>query len=178
MPSSLPVWTPSSLTYVPPLAADQTPNLQTALAFIEARNSWFSRAACSNGVEQMMSLFDESLEHRILPHSLGRPVLNKNQYKEYVHGLLRFIRDYKISLREVVESNDSSIVIHASSVGTSLSGAIFTNEYIIILHFTSSTKSGELPKITSVKEFVDSKVTFEFFQEERRRAKLKGEVRR
>ncbi|KAJ3999381.1 hypothetical protein F5050DRAFT_1805115 [Lentinula boryana] len=171
MSSSRSTWTPSSLTYAPPV--DQSPNLQATLALFDARNVWFSRAACTTGVEQMMSLFDESLEHRILPQSLGRPVLNKNQYKEYVQGLLRFIRDYKISLHEVVESNDNSIIVHASSVGTSLSGATFTNEYMIVLHFASSAKSGELPKITRVKEFVDSKVISEFFQEERRRAKLK-----
>lgn len=93
----MPVWTPSSLTYVPP--KEQSPNVQTALAFIEARNAWFSRSACSSGVGQMMSLFDESLEHRILPQSLGRPVLNKNQYMEYVQGLLRFIRDYKVRVK-------------------------------------------------------------------------------
>ncbi|KAJ3896146.1 hypothetical protein GG344DRAFT_61546 [Lentinula edodes] len=164
-------WTPSSLTYLPP--KKQSPNVQTALAFIEARNAWFSRAACSSGVGQMMSLFDESLEHRILPQSLCRPVLNKNQYREYVQGLLRFIRDYEISLHELIESNDNSIIIHASSVGASLSGATFKNEYMIILHFAPSPELGELPKITSVKEFVDSKTTAEFFQEERRRAKLK-----
>ncbi|KAF9073540.1 hypothetical protein BDP27DRAFT_1318457 [Rhodocollybia butyracea] len=163
-------WTPSSLTYIVPDINKQSPNLQTALAFIDARNAWFSSTGGKTGVEQMMSLFDDSLEHRILPNSLARPVLKKNQYREYVQGLLRFIRTYKISLHEMIESNENSIVIHASSTGTSLSGVDFSNEYIIILHFKSSNEPGELPKIIKVKEWVDSKKTAEFFEEERRRA--------
>ncbi|KAJ3762443.1 hypothetical protein F5880DRAFT_1505950 [Lentinula raphanica] len=173
--SSSSLWTPSSLTYVPP--ENPSPKVQTTLAFVEARNVWFSRVASASGVEQMMSLFDDNLEHRILPQSLGRPVLNKNQYREYVQGLLHYIRDYKLSIHEVIESNDDSITMHASSAGMSVSGARFTDEYIFILHFTSSDTTEELPKITSVKEFVDSKVTAEFFQEERRRAKLKEQGR-
>ncbi|KAF5383395.1 hypothetical protein D9757_006159 [Collybiopsis confluens] len=165
-----PMWTPSPLKYEPP--DDQSPNLQTALAFIDARNLWVSPDG-PDGVDQMLSLFDESLEHRILP----QPVLSKNQYREYVRGLLAFICEYKVTLHDVIESHGNSIVIHASSVGTSVSGATFFNEYMFVLHFKASETPGELPRIANVKEFVDSKVTVEFFQEERRRAKLKEEHR-
>ncbi|KIK69015.1 hypothetical protein GYMLUDRAFT_35054 [Collybiopsis luxurians FD-317 M1] len=150
---------------------DRSPNLQTALAFIDARNLWVGEGP--DGVDQMLSLFDDNLEHRILPQSLCRPVLSKNQYRDYVRGLLQFIREYKVSLHEVIESNENSIIIHASSVGTGVSGAAFANEYMLVLHFKASEEPGKLPRICSVKEFVDSKVTAEFFQEERRRAKLK-----
>jgi len=155
------------LIYVPP--NDPSPNLQAALAYIDARNNWFSSADCVSAVERMMSMFDEDLEHRILPRSLERPVLNKSQYKVYVNELLRFIREYTISLHEVTETIDNSIIIHASSVGTGLSGAKFSNEYMIFLHMKPSDNPEELPKISKVKEFVDSKHTVEFFREERRR---------
>lgn len=93
---SHPIWVPSSMIYVPP--HDPSPNLQTALAYIEARNAWFSSADNVSAVDRMMAVFDEDLEHRILPRSLGRPVLNKTQYKGYVNGLLSFIREYRVHI--------------------------------------------------------------------------------
>ena len=79
---------PSSDTYTPP--EDPSPNLQALLSYVDARNDWATDTA------RIMDHFDESLEHRIVPKSLGRPVLNKRQYGEYIHGLLSFIKTYSV----------------------------------------------------------------------------------
>lgn len=41
---------------------------------------------------------------------------------------------------------------------------------MLVFHMIPSNDPGVLPKILSVKEFVDSKLSVDFFQEERRRA--------
>ncbi|KAF9012706.1 hypothetical protein BDQ17DRAFT_1344483 [Cyathus striatus] len=50
-----------------------------------------------------MNVFDEDLEHRIIPQSLGRPVLNKRQYGEYFRGLMpryKWLRVCALSITE------------------------------------------------------------------------------
>ncbi|KAE9405339.1 hypothetical protein BT96DRAFT_852953, partial [Gymnopus androsaceus JB14] len=160
-----------SLTYVPPSSSDRSPNLQTALAFIEACNNWYSNPDGTVAVEQTLDLFDESLQHLVLPKSLQRPALNKNDYTVYFTGMLHLLKGFKATVHEVIESTaGNSVVIHASSVGLGVSGAPYANEYMLVFHMIPSNDPGVLPKILSVKEFVDSKLSVDFFQEERRRA--------
>ena len=63
-------------------------NLRTFLAYIDALHSW--------DVVAVLDCFDDSLEHRILPQSLGRPVLNKRQYGEYFKGLKPLFKSYQV----------------------------------------------------------------------------------
>ncbi|THV06168.1 hypothetical protein K435DRAFT_849268 [Dendrothele bispora CBS 962.96] len=156
------VWQPSTLTYTPP--ENPSRNLQTLFAYVEARNSWHESP------DSFLALFDDNLEHRILPQSLEKPVLNKKQYRELISGLLRFIKAYKMTLHDVIETEDT-IVAHASSVTQGVYGTCSTSEYMITLRFAPPSE-GELPKISYVKEFVDSLSSVEFFKEERRRAQL------
>jgi len=86
------VWQPSTLTYNPP--NNPSRNLQALFAYVAARNAWHI-----SGPADFLALFDESLEHRILPQSLAKPVLNKRQYAELISGLLRFIKSYKVRLQ-------------------------------------------------------------------------------
>ncbi|KAL0574813.1 hypothetical protein V5O48_007150 [Marasmius crinis-equi] len=159
-------WTPSSLVYHPP--EHPSPRLQTVLEFIEASNEWSS----ARHIQRVMDLFDENLEHRILPKSLARPVLNKKQYGEYLVGLMGWIKSLKMTLHEVVEGEDT-IVIHTSTAGEGLNGTSFAGEEMITFHFTPPKRSEELPKISFVKEFVDSQSTYQFFLEERRKTEHK-----
>ncbi|KAK1231655.1 hypothetical protein PQX77_005221 [Marasmius sp. AFHP31] len=156
-------WTPSSLTFTQPKYP--SPRLQTVLEFIDASNEWSS----TRSVDRVMNLFDDSLEHRILPKSLARPVLNKKQYREYLAGLLRWIKSLKMTLHEVIEGEDT-VVIHTSTLGEGLNGTSFAGEEIITFHFTQPLNSRDIPKISSVKEFVDSQSTYQFFLEERRKS--------
>lgn len=47
--------------------------------------------------EDVMACFDEALEHRILPQSLGRPVLNKRQYGEYFRAIMPLMKKFQVS---------------------------------------------------------------------------------
>lgn len=86
---------PSSIIYSPPVSP--SPNLQTVLAYVNARNE--------NDADKIMSCMDDSLEHRILPKSLGRPVLNKGHYAEYLGGLLPVFKRYKVGIHSALCSS-------------------------------------------------------------------------
>ncbi|TFK33563.1 hypothetical protein BDQ12DRAFT_637405 [Crucibulum laeve] len=159
-----------SYAFTPPL--NPSPNMRTFLAYLKALNTW--------DYDECMAVFDDSLEHWILPKSLGRPVLNKKQYGEYFKVLMPTFSGIEFSIQDIIETADK-MTVHASSKGTSTLGTPYNNEYILILHFTSpliatpsSEASGEwTPKIKLLKEFVDSAVSIKFFTEDRAKITVK-----
>ena len=61
----------------------------------------------------------------------------------------------------------TSDICQASCDGDSVTGTPYTNEYILIIHFVPAENGrGELPKMSIMKEFVDSRHTLKFFTEE------------
>lgn len=65
-----------------------SPNLRAFLAYVDAVRTWNHK--------DLMACFDEALEHRILPQSLGRPVLNKRQYGEYIRGIMPLFKRLQV----------------------------------------------------------------------------------
>ncbi|KAF9012705.1 hypothetical protein BDQ17DRAFT_720999 [Cyathus striatus] len=124
--------------------------------------------------DAVLDCFDDSLEHRILPKSIGRPVLNKKQYGDYFRGIISFFKEIRIGLFEVVEAGDK-MTIHGSGTGESITGTPYKNEFMIIMHFTSPAPNGET-KICLVKEFVDGMSTVKFFTDERTKAREKAQA--
>lgn len=153
-------------SFVPP--STPSPYLRAFFAYVDALHAW--------DFDRLMQCFDESLEHRILPKSLGRPVLNKRQYGEYFKGTMPLFVKFRLTIHEVIEAGHR-MTVHASSKGESIAGAPYANEYTMIIHFTPAPISltpGEdppLPKMMLVKEYVDSAASQKFFIEER--AKMK-----
>ena len=74
-------------TFVPP--STPSPYLRAFFAYVDAMHAW--------DFDRVMQCFDESLEHRILPKSLGRPVLNKRQYGEYFKGTMPLFVKFRVS---------------------------------------------------------------------------------
>jgi len=136
--------------------------MQAFLAYTDALNAW--------DLERILHAFDDTLEHRILPKSLGRPVLNRKQYTTYITGIYPLFKWFHVAIHEVTESKDV-LTVHASATGEGASGAPYANEIIMIIHFVPP-KEGEdgLPKMALVKEFVDSTLVTKFFKEERAHA--------
>ncbi|KAJ3500254.1 hypothetical protein NLJ89_g9882 [Agrocybe chaxingu] len=138
-------------------------NLRTFLAYVDALHQW--------DYDAIMACFDEELEHRILPASLGRPVRNKMQYEEHFKGVIPMFEKFRVTIHDVIESDDK-IAVHASSKGESTLGTPYTNEYTLMITFTSPSRGSpdvhveELPKMRCVKEFVDSAFSAKFFSEE------------
>ncbi|KAF6761043.1 hypothetical protein DFP72DRAFT_879911 [Ephemerocybe angulata] len=122
----------------------------------------------------MESVFDEALEHRILPKSLERPVLTKRLYGEYWRGVMALFERFETKVIEVIEAGDK-MTVHASSNGTSLSGTPYRNEYVLMIHFTPPVEAGGLPRMRYLKEFVDSGFSMRFFKEERERQRVARE---
>ena len=58
--------------------------MRALLAYLDAVQAW--------NFKDVMEFFDEALEHRILPQSLGRPVLNKRQYGEYFGAIMLLMK--------------------------------------------------------------------------------------
>ncbi|KAF7976416.1 hypothetical protein HWV62_6825 [Athelia sp. TMB] len=148
-----------------------SPNLATALAFMKALDEWDEEA--------LEKTLDETLEHRILPKSLMRPVLTKSLYlSAYIHGIAEMFNapgsskpksKLQRTIHEVIEMEDT-IVIHASAKGTSVTGTSYEQEYMYVLRFTASTTGDPNErKIKSVKEFCDSSASKGFFPAERKR---------
>lgn len=62
--------------------------LRAFLTLVDAYHAW--------DLDHILDCFDEELEHRILPLSLGRPVLNKRQYGEYLKGIMPLLNSFKV----------------------------------------------------------------------------------
>lgn len=62
--------------------------MRALLAYLDALQAW--------DFEGVMACFDEALEHRILPQSLGRPVLNKRQYGEYFGAIIPLMKKSEV----------------------------------------------------------------------------------
>jgi hypothetical protein len=75
-----------SYSFVPP--ASPSPNLRTLLAYRDALNEM--------DYGKTISVFDDTLEHRILPKSLGRPVLTKKQYSDYFAGVMPLFKKFHV----------------------------------------------------------------------------------
>jgi ABC-type phosphate transport system auxiliary subunit len=65
-----------------------SPNMRALLAYLNALQEW--------NFKDVMACFDEALEHRILPQSLGRPVLNKRQYGEYFGAIMPLMKKSQV----------------------------------------------------------------------------------
>jgi hypothetical protein len=65
-----------------------SPNMRALLAYLDALQAW--------NFKDVMACFDEALEHRILPQSLGRPVLNKRQYGEYFGAIIPLMKKSQV----------------------------------------------------------------------------------
>lgn len=66
-----------------------SPYMKSLLTYIDAVNN--------RDFEAMDSVFDESLEHRILPKSLERPVLTKKQYGDYWRSISGLFEQFEVS---------------------------------------------------------------------------------
>jgi hypothetical protein len=73
-----------------------SPNMRALLAYVDALQAW--------NFKDVMACFDEALEHRILPQSLGRPVLNKRQYGEYFGAIMPLMKRSQV-LRSIYRSS-------------------------------------------------------------------------
>lgn len=83
-----------SQIYVPP--PQPSVYLQAALDYVAARNQW----ALTKDTDTIIAVFAENLEHRIIPKSLGRPVLvNRKQFHDYTSLLTTFLVNYKVHIR-------------------------------------------------------------------------------
>ncbi|KZV97877.1 hypothetical protein EXIGLDRAFT_343464 [Exidia glandulosa HHB12029] len=140
----------------PPTTSKQ---LQTVLSWMEAYNAW--------DVDAIASHLTDDYHHYTLPQSLGRPVAtSREQYVDSFRQYQALFTAFHVVPSEIIETHDK-IVLHASSTGTSATGALYANEYIIIVTLREGSNGSYA--ISNVKEFVDSRFNADFFAAERER---------
>ncbi|KII95580.1 hypothetical protein PLICRDRAFT_96072 [Plicaturopsis crispa FD-325 SS-3] len=153
--------------YDPPV--DPSPNVRAVLSYIAALNN---KDVNRETLEHIQSHFHPRLEHHILPRSLGRPVLTKNQYGDYYVAVRKMYADFEVTLHELIESaKGDCVVVHATGHCVSKTGARYINEYTTFFYMAPSPAYDPegLPKFILIKEFVDSHSSLEFFKAERAR---------
>ena len=79
-------------SFVPP--PSPSPYLRTLLAYCDA--------AKELDHAKMMDLFDDNLQYYMLPKSLGKPVMNKEQYAETLTGLLSPFKALRVSFTVII----------------------------------------------------------------------------
>jgi len=62
--------------------------MKSLLAYIDAVNA--------RDFATMERVFDEALEHRILPKRLERPVLTRKQYLDYWKGIMKLFSRFEV----------------------------------------------------------------------------------
>ncbi|TFK65000.1 hypothetical protein BDN72DRAFT_846132 [Pluteus cervinus] len=136
-----------------------SPQRQAVLDWLEGFNKWDADAIAA-------PMSDESFEHQLLPTSLNRPRRSKQEFVDYIRNDVVFLlRDFKVTVDEIIEE-PGKVVVQASSTAQSTTGFPYYNEFMIIFHLQLSAVDG-VPRITLIKEFVDSAFTVNFFAEEK-----------
>lgn len=125
--------------------------LQTALRIIDGYNQW--------DIEAILAPRAVECTQQVLPYRLNRPVLDNTEYREYFSKIMPYFKSFRVEILDVVvDLRHSKVAINARSKGDSVLGP-YGNEYMLIFHMTDDHL-----KVLSIKEFVDSGYSNEYFQ--------------
>lgn len=127
--------------------------LQTALRVINGYQNW--------DLDAIFAPRAENCTQQVLPASLTRPPLSNSQYREYLaNGVVPHFKNFQLNVVDIVEdTKHSKVVMHAQSQADTAIGP-YVNEYMILLQMTDDHK-----QVISIKEFVDSLYSQNFFRE-------------
>lgn len=64
--------------------------MRSLLVYLDAVNA--------RDYSSMEAVFDDALEHRILPKSMARPVLTKKQYIDYWREIMGLFEEFEVSV--------------------------------------------------------------------------------
>ncbi|KAF9025828.1 hypothetical protein BDZ89DRAFT_1068072 [Hymenopellis radicata] len=128
-------------------------------SFAQYINSW--NAMDLDALAKTMD--DEKFMWSMFPTSLNIPPLSKAQAVPYLKDvLLPTINSFVFKILTVTEPNNSIVISHLQGEAVSKLGNVLKNEYLIVLNFVPSKIEGELPKISTYTEFMDSKALTDF----------------
>ncbi|KIJ51378.1 hypothetical protein M422DRAFT_158316 [Sphaerobolus stellatus SS14] len=151
----------------PAIPANPSPQLQVVLQWLDA---WKTL-----NVDNVLPTLADDYKHQVLPKSLGRPMLNREEFTQNYRAVLPLYSYFEVCANELIEV-PGKIFVHAMSSGKSTTGAPYNNEYCLTFYLVNQDDG--LPKISYLKEFVDSKYSSEFFAGERERQSLKMSKRK
>lgn len=72
---------------MPYIQTDPSPNVAVIQTYIAALEKW--------DLESIMGVFDDNLEHHILPLSLARPVSDKKAYREWFVTVMPLFQNFE-----------------------------------------------------------------------------------
>ncbi|KAH8086662.1 hypothetical protein BXZ70DRAFT_910293 [Cristinia sonorae] len=142
---------------VVPSAAIENPSKQ-----LQAVLKWAEGMATAN-FDILGAVLADDYVHTALPANLSIPVLgSKEHFIKHYQGVLPIFSSFDVSVHEVVEA-PGRVVLHAAADAMTKPGFPYINEYILIFH-VAEQPDGSF-KLTSAKEFVDSKFTAGFMEQ-------------
>ncbi|KIJ51379.1 hypothetical protein M422DRAFT_43928 [Sphaerobolus stellatus SS14] len=133
---------------------------------LQTTQNWI-RAFESYDVDTLFSMVTEDFTYNMIPSTLGHPQRNKAEFARYCNALKHAFGNFKIGYDEVIE-NPGKIVLQWTTNGVSRTGLPYSNEATTMFYFIQDSSSGEF-KISTVKEFIDSKGISEFLAQEKSR---------
>ncbi|KAI0792077.1 hypothetical protein C8Q75DRAFT_618667 [Abortiporus biennis] len=115
-------------------------------------------------IDNMVDSFTSDFKRYALPKSLGAlEPFSADGFVENVKFFFKILKEYKFTFNEIFEA-PGLVVVHGSAVLTTHSGRSYNNEYMIV-HEVEEQSDGTF-KIKVLKEFVDSKVTTDYYHTE------------
>ncbi|KAL8684826.1 MAG: hypothetical protein Q9224_006113 [Gallowayella concinna] len=126
--------------------------LQTAQALVSAYNSWT--------LENIMDVRASDCINYILPASLGRKVMNNEEYVSFFGPRMAPFRNFNLKVHDtVVDEAARKVVLHMTSAASTDIGD-YHNEYMLKLHMTEDCR-----KVDRFEEFVDSAYSAKYMAE-------------
>ncbi|TCD64010.1 hypothetical protein EIP91_004678 [Steccherinum ochraceum] len=134
---------------------------------LQAFLRWADALTVKKDPVALAAAMTDDYHHQSLPKSMGFPPRDKAGFIEFsTTRFMVLMTDFQSEIVEVVETADT-VVVHATATAVSTTGAPYANEYTIIAH-VAKQPDGEY-KVSSMKEFLDSKVLLEFMAAEQKR---------
>jgi len=135
-----------------PVIANPSAQLKVVLKWAEAMSA--------ADFDALGAVLDDDYLHLAIPGTLNMPpVKGRETFLKHYQNILPLFTDFNVSFHEVVEA-PGRVVIHATADAKTKPGFPYSNEYIIIFHLAEQPDKSY--KLTSAKEFVDSKFTAVF----------------
>ena len=125
--------------------------LKTVYSVLDGYNKW--------DIETILGPRTPDCTQQVLPARLERPPLTNAEYREYfTTSVMPYFKGFVVEVLDAIEDPAAhKVALHARSRAETVVGN-YANEYVLIMHTTEDDT-----QVHSIKEFVDSGYSAEFF---------------
>jgi ketosteroid isomerase-like protein len=133
------------------MASEQSTLLKTAHSVLEAYDTW--------DIDTILAPRTSNCTIQVLPLRLQRPAQNNSEYRDHFNAAIKpHFKNFTLEVLDTIEDpKRHKVVFHAKSSADTPVGP-YANEYTLYLQMTDDDT-----QVASIKEFVDSQYSAEFF---------------